>query len=429
MKTTNKNSFDTNMLSASPLTCISIKNNPLCHSLIRTAVTGVLLSSSGLYAQTLSQAVNAQLEQVSIPCERLLGGDLANLVLVGNLASDICGRAFAAGATSQDTSIGSANSSSLSGDTLTLLQHAQGNEKKGQASVEAQLGSQWTLFMTADAGTLNRDVTVAEDGYKSSIARLLVGSTYTVNPTNTIGVAITTQRHTGDYVGGGDFKDSATGVRLLESYHPTAQLFFQAVAGYDSVSSQRTRTATFSEYVIPGTPYRTYTGTPTVDYSYNQTELSVLGGYNSTHGGFTLTPQVGLTWLMSDYGSYVEAGNSGLELVIHNDKRESLQSSLGIQGTYAMSTGFGVMIPQFDVRWKHEFADNSRQVDVSFAGDTRGKIFSYDTQAADKDFYELSAGIAFVYSKGVQSFLRVQTVLGQEYYHNNIATIGLNLEL
>lgn len=97
--------------------------------------------------------------------------------------------------------------------------------------------------------------------------------------------------------------------------------------------------------------------------------------------------------------------------------------------TNAISTHFGVVLPQFDLRWKHEFADKSRQVNVSFVQDTRNKIFTYDTEAADPDFFEISAGASFVFAKGAQTFFRVQSVLGQQYYQSTSINLGVNIRL
>ena len=389
------------------------------------AISSLLMATDYANATTLNQAVNDQLATVSVPCERLLGGDSGS-VLTGNLAS-ICSRAVPFGVPSQESNISTTNANSLSDQTLSLLKQKQG-KKKDQDKPEINIGTKWSFFATAAGGTLNRDVTTEENGFDSHIVNLLAGSTYAVNVKNTLGAAIALQRHTGDYIGGGDFKDNASGIRLLETYHPSEKFFLQAVGGFDSYSSQRTRFTSFDEY-INGVLVFSQSGTPNADYSYHQTELSVLGGYNFSHNRFTLTPQLGLTWLVADYGSYKETGSSGLELNIHNDKRKSLQSSLGIQATDTLSTHFAVIIPQIDARWKHEYADKSRQVNISFVEDNRNKMFSYDTQTADRDFFELGAGVSFVYSHGIQSFVRLQTVLGQQAYHSAIATLGLNVEL
>jgi len=136
-----------------------------------------------------------------------------------------------------------------------------------------------------------------------------------------------------------------------------------------------------------------------------------------------------VNWLVADYGNYRESGDSGLELMFHNDTRESLQSVLGIQCTRNISTSRAVVIPQFDIYWKHEFADKSRQVNVSFVDDTRSKQFSYDTQAADRDYMEVGAGVAFVFINGTQSFIRAQTTLGQQHVNSASIMLGFNWEL
>jgi len=410
-----------------PLLSTDNQNGPMAHLYSYVALTCLLMFIANANGTTLSEAVNAQLATVSTPCERLLGTDTTT-VLQGNLRDVICARVVPFGSTPQQSSLGSSNSSSILDNTLALLKETEERGHKNKGQIETQIGTNWSLFLTASGGILNRDVSYAENGYDSHVINVLAGSTYAINSRNTLGAAITLQRHTGNYTGGGDFKNNVNGLRVLETYHPSEAFFLQASAGYDSVSSQRTRNTAFNEYFNGGLVF-SQSGTPYADYSYNQAELALLSGYNFSHGSFTLTPQIGLNWLNTDYGSYSETGGSGLELRIHDDKRTSLQSSLGLQVTNAISTHFGVILPQVDFRWKHEFSDKSRQVNVSFVQDTRNKIFTYDTEAADPDFFEISAGASFVFAKAVQTFFRVQSVLGQQYYQNTSINLGVNIGL
>lgn len=290
------------------------------------------------------------------------------------------------------------------------------------------MAAKWTVFTTIEGGALNRDVSNAEAGFDSRRINLLMGSTYALNTSHTLGALVSTIRQVGDYLGGGDFSERSNGWRVLELYQPSVEFFIQAVAGVDAVASQRTRTTSFEEYFNGALAFY-QSGTPSADYHYKQSELSLQSGYSFYRGRYTLTPQLGLSAVTSAYGSYTESGNSGLELKFHNDKRKSLLSTLGLQATRTISTGVGVVTPQFDLNWKHKFADKSRQVEVSFVDDTRSKIFRYDTQAADRDFIELGGGVVIVFINGVQSFVRLQTSLGQRYTQSTIATLGLNIEL
>lgn len=419
MNNINRNSFRTTSVPCTQKIRPS-KTSTRQSPLLRTAATGLLLTASyNVNALTLNDAVNAQLATVTLPCDRLLGADPAT-VLTGGLLT-LCGRTVPFGSTPQSTGGGAANLSSLSSTAMTVMQ-------EGQAHEEMQIGAKWTLFVTAENETLNRDVTNIEDGFDSDAVRLIAGGTYVLNPKTDLGFALNTQRHEGDYTNGGNFKTTTTGIRLMGSMHISDQLFLQTLAGYDSVSSQRTRAATFDERFNGGLVFLRQ-GTPSSDFDYTQTELSVLAGYNYMKGSFTLTPQLGLTWLDINYGTFREAGSSGLELTFHDDKRQSLQSAVGLQTTMAISTGFGVVIPQLDLRWKHEFADDARQVNVSFTQDSRAKQFSYDTEAGDRNYFELGAGIGFVFSQGKQAFVRIQTLLSHDYYDNYLVTAGLNIEL
>jgi len=390
-----------------------------------------LLGLSVAKATTLTEAVNNQLKTISTPCENLLGSDSIS-VLSGKLASDICSRFVPAGATLQDTTSSPANANINQSATQALLEHTRKQHAPKKGEVDKQLNNRWTVFATADGGTRNREATAEASGYNSHIIKLLAGTTYTANVNNTLGAAIALQRHTGDYLGGGNFSDNVAGMRILETYHPSAAFYLQAVAGIDSVASKYTRYASFTEYNLASsstTPIYKTTGTPSADYHYKQSSLSLLSGYTYHFGGVTLTPQLGIDYQYTDYGTYTESGTSGLQLVYHNDKRKSLQSSLGFQLTDNISTKSGVMIPQLDISWRHEFADKSRQVAVSFAEDTRNKIFTYDTAAADQDFFTAGAGVSFVFAHGIQSFLRAQTIIGQRYYHSYSISVGLNVPL
>ena len=90
------------------------------------AISSLLMATDYANATTLNQAVNDQLATVSVPCERLLGGDSGS-VLTGNLAS-ICSRFVPFGVPSQESNISTTNSSSLSDQTLSLLKQKQGKK-------------------------------------------------------------------------------------------------------------------------------------------------------------------------------------------------------------------------------------------------------------------------------------------------------------
>jgi len=381
----------------------------------------VFISTFTAHALTLSEAVDQQLKTISVPCDNFLasGG-----VPTGTLANDICGRVFPAGSTASSSTDSTVNLDSLSSNIKASNQQQVVHE-------ETQLAPQWTMFATGELERLNRDTTTAEDGYKSNAFRLLGGVTHFLNNQTNVGLALTMQLHKGDYDNGGDFNAKTVGIRAFASHQISEALFIQATAGYDRINSQRKRVATFDELYSSGVSDTRFiaTGTPKSDFYYNQTEFSILSGYQYESGEFTLTPQLGINWRNINYGTFSESGESGLELTFHDDYRRSLQGVVGIQATINHSTSYGVLIPELDVSWIREYADKSRTVHVSFTQDLAAKQFSFDTEAGDRNYAEVAAGLSMVLPHGRQLFIRAQTQINRNHYDSRTVNLGFNMEL
>ena len=383
---------------------------------LSTSAILLFLFTNTVHALTLSEAVNAQLESISVPCENFLnaGGEAP-----GGLAV-ICSRFAPANSPTQASTGSSANLSALS-STTEINKHQQLHE-------ETQLAPQWTLFITGEKQTLNHDVTAAEDGYNSTALRLLGGVTYAWDAKTNFGLAVSRQSHKGDYNSGGDFDAQAKGMRITGSRQLTDAWFIQAAAGYDWVGTQRSRSARFEEY-LSGILSLSAQGTPSADFNYHQSEVALLTGYEFVFNNISVLPQLGLTWLNIDYGKYSETGNSGLELTYYNDKRQSIQSSIGVQATMTHGTAYGVLIPELAFHLINEYADKSREVHVSFTHDSAATQFSFDTEAGDRSYAEVAAGLSMVLAHGKQLFIRAQTQINHDHYNSRTLNLGINLEL
>jgi len=391
---------------------------PIAKSLQGSAIAIILfLFTFTAQAMTLSEAVNAQLESISGPCEKLLN---AGGVPTGGLAA-ICGRFVPANSPTQANTGSSANLSTLSSNTKVSNREAQVQE-------QTQLAPQWTLFITGEKQTLNHDLTDGEDGYNSTASRLLGGITYAWDAKTNFGLALSRQSHKGDYDSGGDFDAQAKGARVTASRQLTDAWFIQAAAGYDWIGTQRSRSARFEEY-ISGVLSLSAQGTPSADFNYHQSEMTLLTGYEFTFNNISLLPQLGLTWLNIDYGKYSESGDSGLELTYYNDKRQSIKSSIGVQATMTHGTAYGVLIPELAISLINEYADKSRNVRFSFTHDSAAKQFSFDTEAGDRSYAEIAAGVSMVLPHGKQLFLRGQTQVNHDHYDSRTVNLGINIEL
>lgn len=300
------------------------------------------------------------------------------------------------------------------------------SKESGGASADAvvPLGAGWSTFISAEYQALDRNGNRFEDGYDADVVRTTLGADYQVRDWLIAGFAGTFSNYDGDYDNGGHFRNYGWGGLAYASFLPYENTFFEVVGGYTRRFLHRKRQAAFFEDDVKISPGESIYG----DYDGNEYTAGFLAGYDHPIGNFTIGPRGGLNWIRSEYGSYKEDGDTGLELRFKDDSQTSLQSNLGLQGTAAFSTGLGVVVPQVGVAWIHEFENNRSKTDVAFVDDTRRKNFKFQNDDPNANFYTLSAGVSAVLPYGLQPFANFGTILGNGRFTSYAGTLGLRAD-
>ena len=294
---------------------------------------------------------------------------------------------------------------------------AQGLFSKGGLSV----------FISGDYESKNRDVTALEDGYDSDLGSVTAGADYLLGTKGVVGVALNYQNLNGDFDGGGDFETMSYGVALYGSYFPRENLFADLVFGYARKDYDVNRVVAFNQGgapIIAPTPITSNT-------DGNEFSLRGLVGYDVPMQRFTVGPRVGFNYVYTDIDGFTEKGSTGMELMFDDRSRTSFQSTLGVQASAAFSTGFGVLSPQVNLDWIHEFEDDQQSIDVQFAGDLRANAtkFVFNSEDPDRDFFQFRLGLVAVLPQGIQPFIEYRQIFGHSFFDTYGGSIGVRLEL
>jgi outer membrane autotransporter protein len=389
-------------------------------------------------AQTLDEAVQRQLDRDpsgAVPCFTLLGPDSAS-VLVGALNA-ICTRTQPLGGAGPVASSGgsSAAPAMLPAAIQQRMENARNDKQQAAdakphgASIVSRLDSGLSVFLSGEIESLNKEITTFEDGYSSDLWRLTTGVDYPLTDKLTVGLTVNYGRQRGDFDSGSDFQNDSFGILAYSSVHPAKEAFVQLAVGYTRKEYERKRVASFKEFDgSTGSVFHNFGGS--LDGNFNASEISAhtFMGYDITVGNVTFGPRAGADWVHTEFDDYVETGSSGLELMFHGDQETSLQSSIGLWGSVAMSTNLGVVVFQESIYWKHEHRRDQRDVTVSFAGDTRAKPFSFQTEPPDRTFREVNFGLSIVLPGGIQAFANYRTLLGHGFFDNHAFSAGLRRE-
>jgi len=329
-------------------------------------------------------------------------------------------------------------SAAASGNNLGIT-GAQGRSKikvrdrlegQQQTEVEGQSGgsaADWHvgklgLFISGDATLADRDATANESGNDTTTLGLTLGADWRFSPAFIAGLAFTYSNGDTDFdAGAGDLDTQSYGGLLYASFAPNAIIYIDAYAGYAVQDYDGTRNIAF---VAGGTPVAASANSDTSgdEWTFGASIAADFG-----LGGWTLGPHAQIDYSRTEVDAYSESGGAGFAIAFGDQTIKSLQSVLGAHASYAISTGWGVVVPYGRLDWVHEFEDDSRSVPASFVQAT-AVPFVVLTDEADRDFGRLSVGASALWPGGWAAFADYQYQFAHSFLTEHKFTVGLRKE-
>ena len=152
-------------------------------------------------------------------------------------------------------------------------------------------------------------------------------------------------------------------------------------------------------------------------------------GYDIERGSLLISPFGRVGYLKLKIDGYREfEPNHGLALDVNSQSLTSLQSALGLKLAFTASTPTGVVVPFVSVEWNHEFENNTRSLTAKYTHDPFNNFFAIPTDAPDRTYYTLSAGVSALFTNGLSAFLTVSTVEKLKDVKNRGVVVGLRKE-
>jgi outer membrane autotransporter protein len=348
-------------------------------------------------------------------------GLLILILLVVALASPAHSQTFDQAVTNACAIVGTcAGAPAASGGSTTALTNE--STPVPERKFEKLMGP-WNLYVAADYEYFHKQVTTFEPGYNNNIWRGAVGADYSLNNVMLLGGALRYMHDDGDFRGGGNFDTNSYGFLVHANYIPAPQFFLDTSAGYMRKNYDIARLASLLVGGIP-TPVGTTKGDP----DGNEATVGVNGGYDFNFQNVTMGPRLGLNYKYTNIDGYRERGTTNQELVYDDQNENSLTSSLGVYGSVAISTGFGVLIPQAAAEYVHEFMDNQRRIGFRLANDPAGNHFSFKNDPPDRNYFNLGAGVLLQLARGIAPFINYRALVGYSDQSSHRVTAGVRVE-
>jgi|SRR5882762_3052872 len=297
--------------------------------------------------------------------------------------------------------------------------------RAGRGGSADQPGTGLGVFVTGDYQFLNKDTTRFETGFEQHTAGTTVGMDYSFRGRAVVGVALNYAHEFGDFsrVAGG-FDNDAYGISFYGSVVPIDNLFVDAFLGYTRKEYAFDRRVDL-EIPSAGGPNRVVLGRIEGDTSSDEVRAGVTVGYDVVLGRFTVGPRAGVNYRDARIAGFHERGNTGIELMYDNQNVVSLTTTLGLFASMAISTRFGVLVPQATAEWVHEFENDQRSVGFTFNDSLPRPRFLFQTDPPDRNFFNVGLGTVLVLPGGWSTFVNVRELLGYSGRTATSVTVGL----
>ena len=304
------------------------------------------------------------------------------------------------------------------------LRTARQSEGGGASSDEVvSLGQGLSVFASAGGEALTHFNNKYVDGYQSAIPSVTVGADFQVTKWLIAGLAFNYFNFNGDYDDGGHFNTNSFGPIAYASFLPFDGAFADVTLGYARKDYFRNRNG------VVVCDCGNTTGHQTGGNGGNEYSTALLLGYDYPIENFTIGPRLGLNYIATQIDDYREHGNTGMELRYSGQDESSLQSSLGALATMAISTQFGVLLPQVSASWVHDYAVGGRTIDASFVVDPTDSKFSFKQERVAPNFANIGVGVSALLPNRWQPFVNFRTIQGNENLVSYGGTAGLRVGL
>ncbi len=287
----------------------------------------------------------------------------------------------------------------------------------------------WGFFINGRFTTGEKDSTSTEVGFDFDSYGITLGVDYRVNSSFVIGAALGYNDVDNDInnnqgnleVDGYNFTGYATWYNPSSYYLDTLLTF-----GNNDLDSRRNinysiGTTTVNQVAI---------GTPDSD----SLGFAVSFGRDFSTANRIFSPYLRVDYTDIEIDGYAEtlsnpnADGSGLGLLVGDQDIESLEAVLGARMSWSLSRDWGVMVPVLNFEYAHEFDDDSRVISASFLNDPTSTAFTTVTDDPDRNYFNLGAGISFVFSNGRSMYINYDTIVGLSDVTQHTLRIGGRFE-
>lgn len=354
--------------------------------------------------------------------------------------NDLCLNVLQDGATpssdyNSSSNIGSAGANGKTASSTQQLQVDSVKDRLAEIQEEEVVDQgSWGFLMSVQTSETERDETDNETGYESDLQGILAGADYRFNDSLITGFALGYTTDEAEYDNNsGELETKNRSLVAYFTFLPGANAYIDGYIGSASLDFESEREIEFQG--TPGSPV-SFGGTATGDYKGDQTMAGISAGYDWYFGNLSVGGFVAFDVSDTEIDGYDEDGETGFEFSYDDQEIESSLRTVGINVSYDIDQGWGVLVPTFSISKVHQSQDDKRDfaLQPSFIPDgvttpaAQTTLFT-ETDAPDRDYILASVGVIAALNNGTQIFATYEELSSHDFLETWSLSVGVVIEV
>ena len=318
-------------------------------------------------------------------------------------------------------------------DAPRVASYSSGSLRGGGAGADGAYASPtWSAIGNGSYSAGTKAPTTFEDAFNFNDTEYSAGSDVRLSRNLVVGVlGGYTVKHVNfdsseSIVAGGVRGEGYSGIVYGQLEGDAAYLNFSIGFQHLSLDTRRSITYPSLNPLIPSV-----NETSTSSASANSWLANLGGGYAFHWRGFSVEPYLNLQYVHTLIGQFTEHDGDGFDINVASQSDPSLTLSPGVRLQQVFTPPFGVIVPYLYGEYRHEFEQNSRDIQSAYAaagGLTSGADFNLPTDAPTRNYYVVGGGLTLLFKHGVQGFVQYVRVLQLANYSDYVASGGIRIE-
>jgi uncharacterized protein YhjY with autotransporter beta-barrel domain len=291
-------------------------------------------------------------------------------------------------------------------------------QRGGGAAADQDPFERLGAFVNGDVEIGRQSATGLSNGYELTTKGITAGVDYRLPGESVIGVAAGYMKADTDLAESGGNQDaSGYSFSAYGSFVPMPGTYLDVIAhaGNNKYDTRRREPVD---------------GGGTTEYASNtkgrQFAAAVTFGSDFNRGAVTMNPYLRVDYVDAKINGFSESGDAGSIAVKDLDLRNTVVTAGG-QVSYAMSTSWGVLMPNARLELQRRVQGDNRNVTAALVAD--GTINAVaPLESVDRNYGNFTIGASAVLPRGISGFVNIERLFGRESYSNTKYTLGVRLE-